>query len=288
MLAIYKKEFKSYFTSMMGYVFVAFVTLVVGIYFIALNLGYSYPIIGYSLASVTFMFLIIVPILTMRVLSEEQKNKTDQLLLTSPISVFNIVTGKYIALLSVFLIPILLICIYPIIMVQYGTVNFSMSYLAIFGFFLLGAAYISIGLFVSSLTENQIISAVVCFGVLLISYLITGITTFISNTPKTSFIGFSILLFLLSIGYYVMTKNMLAGGFAFVIGEIVLVILYVANNSLFEGAISKALNQIDLVGASANMIQNGILDITDIIYYLSIIGFFLFLTVQSIEKRRWS
>ena len=85
-----------------------------------------------------------------------------------------------------------------------------------------------------------------------------------------------------------MTKNMFAGGFAFVIGEIVLVILYVANNSLFEGAISKALNQIDLVGASANMIQNGILDITDIIYYLSIIGFFLFLTVQSIEKRRWS
>lgn len=123
MAAIYKKEFRSYFTSMMGYVFVAFVLLVVGIYFSALNLGLSYPLIGYTLSSVIFLFLIFVPILTMRSLSEEQRNKTDQLLYTSPISVGSIVMGKYLALVSVFAIPVAIICCLPIVLGEYGKVD---------------------------------------------------------------------------------------------------------------------------------------------------------------------
>ncbi len=145
MKAIYKKELKSYFTSMMGYVYVAFVLLMVGIYFIAYNINGGYPLIGYSLSTVTFLFLILVPLLTMRALSEEQKNKTDQLLYTSPISIFQIVLGKYLALLTVFFIPILVICTFPLIMGRYGKLDYGMSYLAIFGFFLLGAAYIAVG-----------------------------------------------------------------------------------------------------------------------------------------------
>ena len=136
MLAIYKRELKSYFTSMMGYVFVAFVLVVVGIYFAAYNLN-AYPLIGYTLYNVTFLFLILVPILTMRSLAEEQRNKTDQLLYTSPVSLLGIVIGKFLALISVFGIPVLVICFYPQILGQYGTVNMPMSYLAIFGFFLL-------------------------------------------------------------------------------------------------------------------------------------------------------
>lgn len=288
MKAIYKKELRAYFTSMMGYVYVAFVLLMVGIYFIAYNINGGYPLIGYSLSTVTFLFLILVPLLTMRALSEEQKNKTDQLLYTSPVSVFQIVLGKYCALLTVFLIPILVICTFPLIMGKYGVIDYAMSYLAIFGFFILGAAYIAVGLFISSITESQIIAGVISFSVLLVTYLITGISGFLSNTAITSVLAFTIVILLLSFGYYIMTKNIMISAGLFIIAEGVLLVLYMLKNTIFEGAFAKVLNTLDLASASNNMIENGILDISNIVYYLFVIGLFLFFTVQSIQKKRWS
>ncbi|MCI9542233.1 MAG: ABC transporter permease subunit [Lachnospiraceae bacterium] len=288
MRAIYKKEFKSYFNSMMGYVFVAFLLVAVSIYFSGYNLGMGYPLLGITLSSVTFLFLILVPVLTMRSLSEEQKNKTDQLLYTSPVSVGEIVFGKYLALVSVFAIPMVVICFYPIIMDAYGTIDFGMAYVAIFGFFLLGCAYISVGLFISSITESQIIAAVISFSVLLFSYLMSGIAGFFSDTAITSLLAFTVLLLVFCLIYYIMAKNIIASCGVFVIGEVILVVLYFVKKTWFEGAIAKVLGTFDLTAASTNMIQNGILDITDIVFYLSIIGLFLFFTVQSIQKKRWS
>jgi len=260
MKAIYKKEFKSYFNSMMGYVFVAFVLLAVSIYFSAFNLGMGYPLMGSTLSSVVFLFLILVPILTMRSLSEEQKNKTDQLLYTSPVSVGEIVFGKYLALISVFAIPVLVICLYPLILDGYGTIDFGMAYLAIVGFFLLGCAYISIGFFISSITESQIIAAVISFGVLLFTYLISGISGFFADTAITSLMAFTVLLLVFCLIYYIMAKNIIASAAVFVLGEAVLVALYFAKRTWFEGAIAKVLKTFDLAAASTNMIQNGILE----------------------------
>lgn len=288
MAAIYKKEFRSYFTSMMGYVFVAFVLLVVGIYFSALNLGLSYPLIGYTLSSVIFLFLIFVPILTMRSLSEEQRNKTDQLLYTSPISVGSIVMGKYLALVSVFAIPVAVICCLPIVLGEYGKVDYAMSYLAILGFFLLGAAYIAVGLFISSITESQIIAAVITFGTLLFSYLVSGVAGFFSDTAVTSLISFTVILLVFCGVYFIMTRNIIISGSIFAVVEIAMLVLFKVKVTMFEGAIAKVINTFDLAAASANMIQNGILDLTDIVFYLSVIGLFLFFTVQSIQKKRWS
>lgn len=288
MAAIYKKEFRSYFTSMMGYVFVAFVLLVVGIYFSALNLGLSYPLIGYTLSSVIFLFLIFVPILTMRSLSEEQRNKTDQLLYTSPISVGSIVMGKYLALVSVFAIPVAVICCLPIVLGEYGKVDYAMSYLAILGFFLLGAAYIAVGLFISSITESQIIAAVITFGTLLFSYLVSGVAGFFSDTAVTSLISFTVILLVFCGIYFIMTRNIIISGSIFAVVEIAMLVLFKVKVTMFEGAIAKVINTFDLAAASANMIQNGILDLTDIVFYLSVIGLFLFFTVQSIQKKRWS
>ena len=288
MKAIYKKEFKSYFNSMMGYVFIAFVLLVVGIYFSAYNLGMGYPLMGVSLSSVTFLFLILVPILTMRSLSEEQRNKTDQLLYTSPVSVGEIVFGKYLALISVYAIPVAVVCLYPLIMSEYGTVDFGMAYLAILGFFLLGCAYISIGLFISSITESQIIAAVISFGVLLFSYLVSGISGFFSDAAITSLIAFSVILLVFCLIYYIMAKNIAASAIVFAVGEVILAVLYLLKKTSFEGAIAKVLGTFDLATASTNMIQYGILDINNIVFYLTVIGLFLFFTVQSIQKKRWS
>lgn len=147
MTAIYKRELKSYLTSMIGYLFIFFILVLTGIYFSAYQLSAAYPKFEYTLSALTFVFLIAVPILTMRVLAEERKQKTDQLLLTSPVSVGGIVLGKYLALVTVYAIPMGVICLYPIVMSKFGTVSFASAYTAILGFFLLGCANIAIGVF---------------------------------------------------------------------------------------------------------------------------------------------
>ena len=123
MKAIYKKEVKSYLTSMIGYVFIFFILLLEGIYFTAYNLQNAYPLFGTTLSAVTFIFLILVPVLTMKTIAEERKQKTDQLLLTAPVSVSEIVLGKFLAVATVYAIPVLIICLYPMIMGKYGTVS---------------------------------------------------------------------------------------------------------------------------------------------------------------------
>ena len=147
MTAVYKKEWKSLLTSMIGYVFIAFLLAVTGIYFTAYHLQAMYPKFAYTLQAALFIFLILVPVLTMRILAEGRRQKTDQLLLTSPVSVTGVVLGKFLALVSVFLLPVLILAVYPLILSQFGTISFRESYTALFGFFLLGSCYLSIGLF---------------------------------------------------------------------------------------------------------------------------------------------
>ena len=159
MTAIYKRELKSYLTSMVGYLFIFFILVLTGIYFSAYQLSATYPKFEYTLSAITFAFLIGVPILTMRVLAEERKQKTDQLLLTAPVSVSGIVIGKYLALVTVFAVPMAVMCTYPLIMSKFGTVEFASAYTAVLGFFLLGCANIAIGVFMSALTESQVIAA---------------------------------------------------------------------------------------------------------------------------------
>ena len=168
MTAIYKRELKSYLTSMVGYLFIFFILVLTGIYFSAYQLSAAYPKFEYTLSAITFAFLIGVPILTMRVLAEERKQKTDQLLLTAPISVWDIVFGKYLALVAVFAIPVVIMCFYPLIMSKFGTISYASAYTGILGFFLLGCANLAIGVFMSALTESQVISSTyfcisVCF-----------------------------------------------------------------------------------------------------------------------------
>ena len=181
MTAVYKRELRSYLTSMIGYIFIFFILLLTGIYFSAYQLSAAYPKFEYTLSALTFVFLISVPILTMRVLAEERKQKTDQLLLTAPVSVEKIVMGKYLALVTIFAIPMAIICLYPLLMTKFGTVSLGMAYTAILGFFLLGCANLAIGVFVSSLTESQVIAAVLTFVFLFAFYMMNGISSFFSE-----------------------------------------------------------------------------------------------------------
>lgn len=287
MVAIYKKELRGYLTSMIGYVFIAFLLLLAGIYFTAYNLMSAYPQFGVVLSAVTFIFLIGVPVLTMKVIAEERKQKTDQMLLTAPVSVGGIVIGKYLALITVYIIPILVMCLYPLIMAKYGTVSFAMAYASIFGFFLLGCANLSIGVFLSAVTENQVIAAVLTFVVLFVCYIIDGLASFFSQTAISTCLALAVVIAAAAILVYNMIGNAFLAFAAGAIGEIILFVVYLLKSSIFEGGIQKILAVFNISSHFDNFV-NGIFDLTSVIYFLSIIVLCLFLTIQSILKRRWN
>ena len=182
MFAIYKRELKSYFRSFIGFLFIAATLFFVSLYYFVYNMLSGYPYVSYAISSVTFLFMITVPILSMRILAEERHSKTDQLILTAPVSVGGIVMGKFLALLTIFLIPTAVVCTYPLIMNGFGSVPMGESYLAVLAFFLYGMTAIAIGLLISSLTESQVIAAVVSFIVLFLGYMMSSICNLISST----------------------------------------------------------------------------------------------------------
>ena len=180
MIALMKKELRSYLYSVVGALFIAANLLFMGIYFTGYNLTAGYPSVSYTMSSAVTVFLFITPLLTMGIMSQELRLKTDRLLYTSPMPVIKIVLGKYLAMLCVFLVPVLVSCIYPLILSLFGKVNYGESYMAILAYFLFGAAALSIGLFISSFTENQIIAAVLTFAALFITFLMGAVKTIVS------------------------------------------------------------------------------------------------------------
>ncbi len=236
MIAIYKREIKSYFRSFIGLLFIAVTLFFVGLYYTAVNLLQGYPYFSYAVSSVVILFLISVPVLTMRILAEEKRSRTDQLILTAPVSVGGIVLGKFLALLTIFAIPTGLICIYPLIMGSFGTIPMAEAYLSILAFFLYGMMAIAVGVLVSSLTESQVISSVLTFIILFAAYMMDSICGLISYTGNW---------------------------------------------------LTRILGCLDMYTPFSNLL-NGTLDIKSVFYFVSMTALALFLTVQSIQKRRYS
>ena len=288
MIAIYKRELRSYFHSMIGYVFVAFLVAYTGIYFLAYNLNYGYPYFSYVLSGIMFVYLVAIPILTMRCFAEDKKNRTDQMLLTAPVSLFKIVLGKYLAMVTIMAIPCLIYLIFPLIIKAQGTAYILVDYLAIFVFFLLGCVYIAIGMFVSSLTESVIIAAIGAFGILLLTYLWSGILNFIPSAAWANAVAVAVLLSLVVLAIWNMTKNIVISGVLELIVVAGTIITYVVKKSVFESLLSTFLGKLELTEVFSNIADNHLLDVSGIILYLSLIVLFFFLTMQMIQKRRWS
>lgn len=287
MLAIYKRELQSYFNSVIGYLVMAAMLLFIGIYYIFINLTYGYSSFALTLNSVNFIFVIVIPILTMRSMAEDRKNKTDQLLLTSPVSVPGIVTGKYLSMISVFGLVCLISCIFPIILKSMGSTKMLVSFSMLLAFFLFGCAAISIGLFISSLTENQILACVGTVGVMLILELMNSISSLIPDTASGSYVGLIFLVLILAYIVMCMTGNWMIAGAGALIGCGVLTVLFFIKSSLFSGLLPGFLNYLSL-SSHLDSFSNEIFDISAIVFYISVIAVFLFLTVQTVEKRRWS
>ena len=181
MKAIFKKEFDSYFLSPLGYIFVGIFMLMASWFFILRVVLVGKASMANVFSDINFVYLFLAALLTMRLLSEEKNKKTDQLLMSAPISIFDIVLGKYLAALAVFGLTMLLSVIYPIILYSYANPTLSEIISSYTGFILLWASFISIGLFISSLTESQMIAGVLTFAVLIAINYAQSIQLFTDN-----------------------------------------------------------------------------------------------------------
>ena len=287
MLAIYRKELKSYFTSMMGYVFVALFLLAVGYVSSRMNLSYTYSNFEYVLSSyMTLLFIILAPILTMRVMAEERRTKTDQLLLTSPITVEKIIFGKYFAVATVFLCVVAVMLIYPLILGCYGEVNYKTAYTGILGFTLLGMALLAIGTYISTCVENQVIAAVISFFAIMVLYFLPDIANMIPSDNRTALIVLTVVVILVAVLVWYMLRSIIVAAGLLVVAEGALVTLFFVQNSFFDGIIRNMISFLSVMDRY-NSFMNNYLDLSSVIYLLSFTYLFLFLSVQSIKKRRW-
>ena len=285
--SVYKKELRSYFCNMQGAVFTGFLLLISGIMTVLYNFKGLYPNFEYTLSDTGFIFLLIVPILTMRVIAEEKHGRTDKLLYALPISVTDIILGKYFALVTVFLVPVAVMGLYPIVLSFYGNVSLLSAYSALVGFVLLGCALLAIGMVLSSLTESQVIAAVLSFGVLLLLYLMGSLSSLIPSTAGASLIAFSVCCLLLGLLVWYMTKDPWVGVTAAVLSEAVLLFFYFRAKDSFAGLFSSVLEKLSVFDRFTTFV-GGLFDLTAVVYYLSIVVFCLFLCVHSLEKKRWN
>ena len=287
MIAVCKHELRGYFHSLTAYVFGAFLLAGVGVGAMLYNLQAAVSNFEYVLSFSSLVFVVIVPILTMRVLAEERRQKTDQLLYSLPITTTQVVMGKYLALLAVYLIPLAVICVYPLIFAQFGEVYLPTSYGSIFAFFVMGAALMAVGVFLSSLTENQGFAAGITIAVILFNYYSVSLSEYISSTAFGSLIALDVLVILLGFLIRYLTRNEgLAYGVALAL-VLALAAAFLVDSSMFEGLLPAVMEQLSLF-ERFNTFVNGVFDVTAIVYYLSVIGFFLLLSVQSMEKRRYN
>lgn len=286
MIAIAKKEFKSYFTSVIGYVLLAGFVFFNALYYSAICVTSRYPDYSYVLGYTSIIFLIMIPILTMRLFAEESRQKTDQLLYTSPLRISQIVAGKFVSALAFLLVAMLITMLFPLSLSFFGTVPTAKIVSGMVGYFLVGAAFISVGMFISVLTDNQIVAAFGSFAFLFILYNLYGLASIVPTDTTASLVFVCVILLAFCYILYDATKNIFAGIIAGVIGLIVIIILAVVNPLIYDGAISKFLDWFSIMSRFDNF-YSGILSVSDIVYYITFSVAFIYLTFNVIEKRRW-
>ena len=287
MIAVYRREVGSYFKGVLGYLLGAFLLVFAGIYCMVYNLSGYYSNFEYVLSAIGFIYLIAVPIISMRSVAEEKKQKTDQLLYSLPISLGSVVMGKYLAMLTVLALPTGIMALYPLILSQFGAVAYGTAYGALLAFFLMGGCLLSIGLFISSITDSQVAAAVITLLTMMLLYFMSSLASWVSTDGAASLNALMLLAVVAAVIFYIMSKNAIVSviaGAALIGG---LQLWYHLDSSAFSGLFASMMTAISVFDRF-DTFTNGVFDVTAIVYYLSIIGVMIFLTTQAMEKRRWS
>ena len=287
MKAVLKHELKNYLHSLTAYLFCAFLLIFVGIGTMIYNLQAGVANFEYVLQFVCIALIVIVPVLTMKIIAEEKKQKTDQLLYSLPLKTPQVVIGKYLALLIIFLIPLCVIATYPLIFSRFGEVYLPASYGAMAAFFCMVAAMIAIGTFVSSLTENQGFAAGIAIVIFLVNYFSVKLADYVSSTAVGSMIALCVIVVILALIIWKLTASSNVGFAVAVFGIALIGVGFYFKQSVFEGLLAKIMSALSLFRRFYEFVD-GVFNIGSIVFYASVIILFLFLTVQSLEKRRYN
>ena len=287
MIAIFKRELRNYFQSPTGYIFMGFFLLLAGIFFALTNLIGGNPNYIGVLSNLTFTFLIAVPVLTMRLISEERRHKTDILLITNPVSITGIVVGKYLAAVALFLITLGVTWLYPVIMSFFGDVAGWEIVGGYIGFLLLGCSFIAVGIFVSAMTENQVISAVVTFAALLLLWLVDWVVTALPKSATAGLIFTAIIAAGILALVYFSTRNWFVTAGLAVLGGGLIALLAGLDFNRFDGFVVRFFEWLSLLGRFEEFTY-GVMSLSSIVYFASFAGVFVFITIRVIDKKRWA
>ena len=287
MTAVVKHELRSAFNSLTVYLFCAALLCIVGVGAMIYNIEASVANFEYALSYISIILVVIIPVLTMRSFAEERKQKTDQLLYSLPLTTWQIVGGKYLSLIAMLFLPMAIIAAYPLIFAQYGEVYLPGAYGSIMAFFVMGAALIAVGMFISSLTDNQGFAAGIAIVLFLFNYFSVSLAEQVSSTALGSALALCVLAALAGVIVKVLTKNntialSIGGGLmAIVLGG------YCLDGGRFENLLPKLMQKLSLFDRFSTFVS-GVFDLTALAFYASVIALGLFLTVQSLEKRRYN
>lgn len=287
MSAIFKHELRTYFHSLTAYLFGALLLVFIGVFAMLYNIQAAVSNFELVFHYGSLIFVVIVPIMTMRVIAEERKQKTDQLLYSLPVTTTQVILGKYLALLMVSLVPLALLSTYPLIFSRYGDVYLPTSYGSLFAFFLVGAALLALGIFISSLTDNQGFAAGIGIAVILLNYFSVRLSEYVSSTAFGSVIVLAILILVLGAVVKHLTKNENLSFAVSIALMLILIAFFYLKTESFEGLLPSIMSKLSLFERLDSFI-NGVFDVTAVVYYMTFIGSFLFLSVQSLEKRRYN
>lgn len=287
MKAIFKHEVRAYCHALSAYLFCAFLLLFIGVGSMLYNIEAAVASFEYVLQFVSIGLTVIIPVLTMRSFAEEKRQKTDQLLYSLPLTTWEIVAGKYAAMLIVFLAPLIVTAVYPLIFSQYGEVYLLTAYGSLFAFFLMGAALIAVGMFISSLTDSQGFAAGISIALFLFNYYSVTLAENISASYFGAALGVGILALALGAVVYHLTKSLTIGYGAGMLLLIAAIITVFVDASALARLLPSTMEALSLFGRFSAFV-NGVFDMTSVVFYLSVIAFFLLLTVQSLEKRRYN
>lgn len=290
MKAIFLKELRTYLKNPIGYVFMGMMLVVLGFYYSFYTMYYQYADYFHVLNAGSSLIIFVVPVLTMRIMAEETKNRTDQMLLTAPIKTSSIVLGKFFAAIVIYLIVLLLSVLQPLttVFAFNGKMAVGMTLGGYLGFFLLGASFIAIGMFISSLTENQLVAAVITISLFSVLMLIDGMYTILPTSRYFSLVVIIVLLAILLFIIYRAIHEIVVTG---IIGAVMLLatlLTFFIVPTFFDGLVPAIMAQTFSVFERYADMYTGVFEFADVVFFVSATIFFLFLTYQVVEKKRWS
>lgn len=286
MSAVFKKEFRGYMRGVVGPLFISVILLFCGVFIAVYNLTLGSASLSFPIYFGGIALCLLIPVLTMQSMAKDRKNKTDMFYRTLPLTSWQIVCGKYLAMLAVFAIPTLIICLFPVVVGFYGDVDYLTSYAGIGGFFLLGAALLALGQFLSSLTELVAVAAV--GGVLcsVAMFLTPTLSALIPDGSPLSFLFFVLLAALLAFASYLCTRNLILTTVVAAGGIIPLCVVFFVKSELFDGLFYEFAKAASPFWQFANITMNALIDLRSVWLFIIFIVFFLFAAVLSFDSRR--